>query len=216
MWTKHLLAICLAVLFSHQTICYAKVNNDKANNDNNWKYNASKAATLVWPIFFGGGTFFFSPIDGLDEHYPGYTFSGGLTIHIYEKDLIDTTDVFFFLDALYSYRAYEGFPQELHYHIKETSTDLAVGVGFRNLYVGGYIQFPVNTVVKVREWTIEDFEGLSRDPSFSFMGGLRATGKHFGVDIRLLLGQGPGQFLKRTFGEEHWLGQISLGLMGRI
>jgi len=209
MWTKHLLAIGLAVLLSHQTICHAKLHN------NDWKSQTRKAATLFWPIFFGGGTFFFNK-DNLDEHNPGYALSGGLTVHIKEKDLIDTIDVFFFIDALYSYRAYEGFPEELHYQIKESSADLAIGIGFENLYVGGYIQFPINTMVKVREWTAEDFDGLSRNTSFSFMGGLRATGKHLGVDLRLLLGQGPGQFLKRSFGEGHWLGQISLGLMGRI
>jgi len=210
MWTKHLLAICLAVLFSHQTICHAAKSQ---NND--WKSNTRKAASLVWPIFFGGGTFFFNN-RGPDEHYPGYALSGGLTIHLNEKDLIDTMDVFFFLDALYSFRSYEGFPQELHYQIEESSTDLAAGVGIRNIYIGGYIQFPINTMLKVREWTMEDFDGLSRNPSFSFMAGLRATGKHLGVDLRLLLGQGPGQFLKKSFGEGHWLGQISIGVMGRI
>jgi len=209
MRTKHLLATCLAVLLSHQTICYAKSNN------NGWKSQTRKAATFVWPIFFGGGTFFFNN-GGPDEHYPGYTFSGGLTIYAREKDFIDTIDVFCFIDALYSYRAYEGFPDELHYRIEENSVDLAVGVGFEYLYAGGYIQFPMNTFVKVREWTIEDFDELSRSPSFSFMGGIRMTGKHLGVDLRLLLGQGPGQFLNKSFGEGHWLGQISLGLMGRI
>jgi len=208
MWTKHLLAISLAILFSHHTICHAKLQKD-------WKSQTRQAATLFWPIFFGGGTFFFTQ-DGADQHYPGYVFSGGLTIYKKEKNLIDTIDVFFFMDALYSYRAYDGFPQELHYRIEETSADLAVGVGFRNLYAGGYIQFPVNTMVRVKEWTTEDLEGLSRSPSFSLMGGMRVTWKHFGVDLRLLLGQGPGQFLKKDFGDEHWLGQVSLGLMGRI
>jgi len=208
MWTKHLLAISLVVLFSHQTICHAKLQKD-------WKSKTREAATLFWPIFFGGGTFFFTS-DGADPHYPGYAFSGGLTLYAKEKDVIDTIDVFFFIDALYSYRAYEGFPQELHYRIEETSADLAVGVGFGNLYAGTYIQFPINTMVSVREWTTEDFDGLSRSPSFSFMGGMRMAGKHFGVDLRLLLGQGPGQFLKKSFGEDHWLGQISLGFMGRI
>jgi len=209
MWTKHLLAISIAVLLSHQTICYAKSHN------NEWKSKTRKAASFVWPIFFGGGTFFFNN-GGLDEHYPGYAFSGGLTIHASEKNFIDTIDVFCFIDALYSYRAYEGFPDELHYRIEETSVDLAVGVGFEYLYAGGYIQFPINTMLRVKEWTIEDFDELSRSPSFSFMGGLRTTGKHLGIDLRLLLGQGPGQFLKKSFGEGHWLGQISLGIMGRI
>jgi hypothetical protein len=208
MQTKHALAICLAVLLSHQTICHAKQQKD-------WKSKTREAASLVWPIFFGGGTFFFSQA-GTDQHYPGYALSGGLTLYANEKNVIDTMDVFFFIDALYSYRAYEGFPQELHYRIEETSADLAAAVGFGNIYAGGYVQFPLNTMVRVSEWTIEDFDGLSRSPSFSFMCGLRAAGKHLGIDIRLLLGQGPGQFLKKTFGDEHWLGQISLGFMARI
>jgi len=203
-----MLATCLAVLLSHQTICHAKLQKD-------WKTQTRKAATLFWPIFFGGGTFFFTQT-GADQHDPGYTLSGGLTLYTEEKNVIDTIDVFFFIDALCSYRAYDGFPQELHYRIEETSADLAVGVGFRNIYAGGYIQIPVNTIVRVREWTIEDFEGISRNPSFSLMGGMRITGKHLGIDARLLLGQGPGQFLKKSFGDEHWLGQISLGFMARI
>jgi hypothetical protein len=208
MWTKHVLAISLAVLLSHQPICHAKLQKD-------WKSKTREAATLFWPIFFGGGTFFFNK-DGLDNHDPGYTLSGGLTFYAKEKNVIDTIDVFFFIDALYSYRAYEGFPQLLHYRIEETSADLAVGVGFGNLYGGAYIQFPINTMVRVSEWTKEDFEGLSRNPSFSLMCGTRAAWKHFGVDLRLLLGQGPGQFLRKSFGDDHWLGQVSLGLMGRI
>jgi len=209
MWTKHLLAISLAVLLSHQTICHAKLQKD-------WKSKTREFASLVWPIFFGGGTFFFTKT-GVDQHYPGYAFSGGLTLYTKEKDVIDTMDVFFFMDALYSYRAYEGFPQEeFHYRIEETSADMAIGVGFGNLYAGTYIQIPINTTVRVSEWTIEDFEGLSRSPSFSLMGGMRVTGKHLGVDLRILLGQGPGQFLKKSFGDEHWLGQVSLGFMGRI
>jgi len=208
MRTKHLLATCLAILLSHQTICHAKLQKD-------WKTQTRQAATLFWPIFFGSGTFFFNN-NGMDKHDPGYVLSGGLTLFVKEKDVIDTIDVFFFIDALYSYRAYEGFPDELHYHIEETSADLAVGVGFGNLYGGAYIQFPINTIVRVSEWTIEDFDGLSRSPSFSLMGGMRAAWKHFGVDLRLLLGQGPGQFLKKDFGEDHWLGQISLGFMARI
>ncbi|MCL1956884.1 MAG: hypothetical protein FWF63_06140 [Fibromonadales bacterium] len=209
MWIKRSFAICLVVLFSHQTICHAKLHN------NDWKSQARKASSFVWPIFFGGGTFFFTQ-EGIDQHYPGYALSGGLTVYANEKNVIDTINVFFFIDALYSYRAYEGFPEELHYRIEETSADIAAGIGFGNLYAGGYIQFPINTMVRVKEWTKEDFEGLSRSPSFSLMGGLRMTGKHLGVDLRVLLGQGPGQFLKRSFGEEHWLGQISLGFMGRI
>jgi hypothetical protein len=209
MQIKRLFLICLAVLLSLQTICHAKAHKD------GWKSKTRQAASLVWPIFFGGGTFFFTQT-GTDQHYPGYTFSGGLTFYAKEKNVIDTVDVFFFIDALYSYRAYDGFPQELHYRIEETSADLAAGVGFGNLYVGCYVQIPVNTMVKVSEWTIEDFDGLSRSPSFSLMGGLRVTGKHLGIDARLLLGQGPGQFLRKSFGDDHWLGQISLGFMARI
>jgi hypothetical protein len=209
MQIKRLFAVCLAVLLSHQTICHAKVQK------NSWKTKTREAASIVWPIVFGSGTFFFTQA-GADQHYPGYALSGGLTFYVKEKNVIDTLDAFFFLDALYSYRAYEGFPQELHYQIKENSADLAVGVGFENIYAGCYVQIPINTMVRVSEWTIEDFDGLSRSPSFSFMGGLRITGNRLGIDARLLLGQGPGQFLRKSFGDEHWLGQISLGLMGRI
>lgn len=211
MRTKHLLAIILVVLLSHQSVCHAK---DKGSEGSGFKSGALKAASMIWPVFFGGGSFFFSP-NGPDSHYPGYAFSGGLTFLVKEKNLIDTTDIFCFVDALYSYRDYKGFPEKLHYKIEEKSADLAVGIGFANFYAGGYIQFPINTVVNVEEWTKEDFKGLERSTSFSFMGGMRATGKHLGIDIRLLLGQGPGQFLSSSFGD-HWLGQISLGLMGRI
>jgi len=208
MWTKHLLATCLAILLSHQTICHAKLQKD-------WKHQTRQATSLVWPIFFGGGTFFFTK-EGPDSHYPGYALSGGLTFHVNEKDFIDTMDVFFFTDILYSSRVYDGFPQEVHYSIEENSADLAIGAGFGNLYAGAYLQIPLNTTIKVKEWTIEDFDGLSRSLSFSFMCGMRITGKHLGVDARLLLGQGPGQFLKKSLGDDHWLGQISLGFMARI
>jgi len=206
---KHLFLICLAVLLSHQTICYAKTTKST------WKSKPREFASIVWPIVFGGGSFFFNK-DAIDEQYPGYTFSGGLSFYKKEKDMIDTIDVFIFMDVLYSYRAYKGFPQELHYRIEENSADLAIGIGFGGLYAGGYIQFPINTAIRVKEWTAEDFEGLSRSTSFSLMGGWRITGKHLGVDLRLLLGQGPGQFLKKDFGDDHWLGQLSLGFMGRF
>jgi len=209
MQIKRLFLICLAILLSNQTICHAK----KSKTD--WKSKASEFTSIIWPIVYGGGTFFFTQ-NGVDKHDPGYALSGGLTFNVKEKNAIDTIDVFFFVDALYSYRAYEGFPQGLHYRIEESSADLAVGVGFWNFYAGCYIQAPVNTMVRVSEWTIEDFDRLSRSTSFSFMGGLRLTGRNLGVDVRLLLGQGPGQFLKKSFGNEHWLGQISLGLMGRL
>jgi len=209
---KRLLLICFVLLLSNQTICHAKTPPK-----NNWKSKAREFTSIVWPIFFGGGTFFFTK-DGIDEHYPGYTLSGGLTFNVKEKDVIDTMDVFFFIDALYSYRAYEGFPQELHYKIEENSADLAAAVGFGYFYAGCYVQFPLNTMIRVREWTINDFEknSLSRNTSFSLMGGMRATGKHLGVDLRLLLGQGPAQFLSKSLGEGHWLGQISLGIMARL
>jgi len=207
---KRLFLIFLAVLLSQQTICYAKTPPK-----NNWKTKTREFTSIIWPIFFGGGTFFFNP-DGIDSQNPGYALSGGLTFFVKEEDIIDTTDVFFFVDALYSYRAYDGFPQEVHYKIEENSADIAVGVGFDYFYVGCYIQVPTNTIISVREWTIEDFEGLSRSTSFSLMGGLRAAGKHLGIDLRALLGQGPGQFMKKSLGDDHWLGQISLGLMARI
>jgi len=208
---KRIFFILLAILLS-QAICHAK-----APPKNKWKTQTRSFASMLWPIVYGGGTFFFNQ-DGVDEHNPGYAISGGLTFNLKEKDIIDTLDVFFFIDALYSYRAYKGFPQEIHYQIKENSADLAVGVGFNYFYVGCYIQVPTNTIVKVSDWTIDDFNehDLSRSTSFSLMTGFRGTGKHLGADIRLLLGQGPGQFLNKSFGNEHWLGQISIGLMARI
>jgi len=199
---KRLFFICFAILLSHQTICHAK---------------SSKSASIIWPIFFGGGTFFFTP-DSVDQHYPGYTFSGGLTLYVDERNIniMDKMNLFFFIDALYSYRAYDGFPQEVHYRIEENSADLAVGVGSKGFYAGCYIQVPTNTMIRVSEWTMEDFDGLSRNPSISLMGGLRVAGRHLGIDARILLGQGPGQFLRKSFGEDHWLGQITLGIMARI
>jgi hypothetical protein len=170
------------------------------------KTSKSGKGYYFWPIFFGGGTFFFSEA-GLDEHWPGYSISGGLTFSIYEKDLS------FFADALYSYRAYDGFPQPLHYRMRETTADLALAVGLETLYIGGYAQFPLNTRLRVSEWTMEDFNGLSRTPSFYLMGGIRIVRKNLGLDLRLLLGQGPGQFLSKDLGD-HWLGQISLGFTG--
>jgi len=168
----------------------------------------------VWPVFFGGGTFFFSE-QGLDQHWPGYSLSGGVTFSIFERSVVfydREGNLFFFADALYSYRAYDGYPETLHYRIEETSADLAAAVGFANFYLGAYVQFPLYATIAVREWTIEDFKGLSRTPSFSLMGGFRIVGNHLGLDARILLGQGPGQFLRKAFGD-HWLGQISLGLM---
>jgi len=190
-----LFAICLAVL-TLQTVYAAEKKSNRTYS--------------IWPIFFGGGTFFFSGT-GPDAHYPGYSFSGGLSASLYTKFAT------FFTDILYSYRAYDGFPELLHYRIEETSGDLAICVApgaLEPFYIGGYIQLiPINTMIRVREWTLDDFNGISRTPSFYIMGGARMMGKRLGVDARLLLGPGPGQFLKREFGD-HWLGQISLGITG--
>jgi len=204
MQTKRLILIFLAILLSHQTICHAKQQKGSKSKTNEF-------IPAIMPIVFGGGTFFFTPA-GLDQHYPGYTLSGGLSFYANEKDLIDTMDVSIFIDALYSYRAYDGIPAELHYRIEETSLDIAAGIGLSNLYVGCYVQTPVKTMVRVSEWTIEDYDGLARKSSFSFMGGYRIVGKRLGFDARLLLGQGPGQFLRKSMGDS-WLGQFSLGIM---
>jgi hypothetical protein len=195
---KCLLAILLAF-----SVCSAKQQQSLMDM---LKTSKSGKGYYFWPIFFGGGTFFFSET-GLDEHWPGYLLSGGLTLSIYEGNIS------FFSDVLYSYRSYDGFPQLLHYKIDETTADLAIAVGLENLYIGGYVQFPLTTRLGVREWTMEDFNGLSRTPSFSLMGGIRIAKKNLGLDLRLLLGQGPGQFLSKELGD-HWLGQVSLGVMG--
>jgi hypothetical protein len=204
---RHLAAILLVVLFSNQTDCHAQFLDNMFK-----KKSKTGVGYYVWPIFFGGGTFFFSE-QGLDQHWPGYSLSGGITFSILERN-VDfykyNGNLFFFTDALYSYRVYDGYPQSLHYRIEETTADLAAGAGFANFYLGAYIQFPIHAEIRVREWTIEDFKGLSRTPSFSLMGGFRIVGTHLGLDARFLLGQGPGQFLRKAFGD-HWLGQISLG-----
>jgi len=205
---KHLIVILFLVLFSNQTDCHAQFLDNVFK-----KKSKTGMGYYVWPIFFGGGTFFFSEL-GLDQHWPGYLLSGGVTFSVLERN-VDfykyNGNLFFFVDALYSYRAYDGYPQSLHYHIEETTADLAAAVGFANFYLGAYAQFPVHAEIRVREWTIEDFKGLSRTPSFSLMGGFRIVGNHLGLDARILLGQGPGQFLRKAFGD-HWLGQISLGV----
>jgi hypothetical protein len=195
---KCLIAILLAI-----SICPAKQSQSFLDMI---KDSKTGAGYYLWPIFYGGGTFFFSGL-GVDDHWPGYALSGGLTFSIYDKDLS------FFADALYSYRNYDGYPQPSHYHIEETTAAIAAGIGLGTLYLGGYMQFPLYTIGRVKEWTIEDFDGMSRTPSFSLMCGMRITRKHLGLDLRLLLGQGPGQFLKDSLGD-HWLGQISLGVMG--
>jgi len=189
-----LFAICLAVL-SLQTVYAAEKKIGKTY--------------YVWPIFFGGATFFFSG-DGPDAHYPGYSLSGGVSASL------ATRFATFFTDVLYSYRAYDGFPESVHYRIEETSGDLAIAVmPWQPFYVGGYIQlFPINTKIRVKEWTLDDFNGISRSPSFSIMGGARLMGKYFGLDARLLLGPGPGFFLGRRELGDHWIGQISVGITG--
>ncbi|MCL2206785.1 MAG: hypothetical protein FWB90_01665 [Fibromonadales bacterium] len=205
---KFLVALFFALLLSSQSVCHAQFFDNAFK-----KKSKTGVGYYFWPIFFGGGTFFFSE-ENLDSHPPGYTFSGGVTFSIFERKVNFMEyegNLFFFADALYSFRAYEGYPQELHYHIEETTMDLAVGVGFNNIYIGALAQLPNYATIKVREWTIEDFKGLSRDPSFSFICGFRIVGDHLGIDIRLLLGQGPGQFLSKAFGD-HWLGQLSVGI----
>ncbi|MDR2731844.1 MAG: hypothetical protein LBB36_01335 [Fibromonadaceae bacterium] len=202
---KYLLLICIAVLFSQQNANSAQYE-PQSLVDLLKQTKPARKGYYFWPIFFGGGTFFFSE-EGLDHHYPGYSLSGGLTFSMYEGD------IFFFGDALYSYRVYDGFPQPLNYRIEETTADIAAGIGLTIFYAGAYIQFPMNTKLRVSEWTVEDFEGLSRTPSFSLMCGVRIAKKHLGMDVRILLGQGPGQFLGKDFGD-HWLGQISLGFTG--
>jgi len=207
MWIKHLIVILFLVLFSNQTDCHAQFLDNMFK-----KKSKTGVGYYVWPIFFGGGTFFFSE-QGPDEHWPGYSLSGGITFSIFERSVVfydREGNLFFFADALYSYRAYDGFPQSLHYRIEETTADIAAAVGFANFYLGAYAQFPLYATIAVREWTIEDFNGLSRTPSFSLMGGFRIVGDHLGLDARILLGQGPGQFLGKAFGDR-WLGQISLG-----
>ena len=135
------------------------------------------------------------------------------TSDVFKNSRTGEGDLSFFTDVLYSYSLYEGYPQSVHYRIDESTADLALGVGLEVFYLGGYAQFPLKTELRVSEWTIEDFDGLSRTPSFSFMGGMRIAKKNFGVDLRLLLGQGPGQFISKKLGD-HWLGKISLGVMG--
>jgi hypothetical protein len=196
---KHLLLIILLTFFS---LCSAAQSafTDLLKNER------SSRSFYLWPVFFGGGTFFFSET-GFDQQLPGYSFSGGLTFFVYEGNIS------FFTDALYSYRDYEGFPQSAHYRMEESTADLAIAARYEVYYLGGYVQFPLNTSIRVREWTMEDFTGISRSASFSLMGGVRITKKHLGLDLRFLFGQGPGQFLSKGLGD-HWLSQISVGIMG--
>jgi hypothetical protein len=209
MGIKCFLAIFLAVLLSNQAVCHAQFADNFFK-----KKSKTGVGYYIWPVFFGGGTFFFSEA-GLDQHWPGYSLSGGVTFSMFERNVSFQEyqgNLGFFIDALYAYRAYDGFPQGLNYRIEETTADLAAGLSFLDFYLGAYIQLPVHAAIRVREWTIEDFDGLSRTPSFSLMGGARIVGDHIGIDARLLLGQGPGQFLSKAFGDR-WLGQLSLGLL---
>ncbi|MCL2101293.1 MAG: hypothetical protein FWH22_06220 [Fibromonadales bacterium] len=200
---KYLLAIILAVLFSQQSVYASKFNFDELVRKRKIKDTAEFS---VWPIFYAGGTFFFTELE-VEQHYPGYTLSGGLTLNMHYSEIL------FFTDALYSHRAYDGVPGTLNYRIEETSIDLAIGAGLNGLYIGGYAQFPMQAKIRVNEWTWEDFDGLTRNPSLALIGGYRRTGKYLGIDARILLGQGPGQFLRNSFGN-NFLGQISLGFMG--
>jgi hypothetical protein len=198
MQIKCLLAVLLAFY-----VCSAK------EEEQSWDYvfkNTKSGSYYFWPIIFGSGTFFFS-MSSIDDHWPGYSLSGGGTFSMHKEKL------FFITDVLYSYRSYDGYPQTLHYEIGETTADLALAIGYDIYYLGGYTQFPVTTKLRVREWTTEDFDGISRSISFAFIAGARVAKKNFGFDIRLLLGQGPGQFLSKDFGD-HLLGQVSLGFMG--
>jgi hypothetical protein len=211
MRNRGLFAICL-ILLLQQTVCGAQSSLSDNPFLNLFQKKTVKPGFhfYAWPVFFGGGTLFFSE-KGPDSHYPGYSFSGGLTFSVYEEYIS------FFTDVLYSYRAYDGTPASdvspVHFRIEETTADLALGVAYQIFYIGGYAQFPMNTMIKVREWTLDDFNGISRTPSFYFMGGIRTVGKHLGLDVRFLLGQGPGQFLRSSLGD-HWLSQVSLGIMG--
>lgn len=199
MRTKFLFAVFFAILFSQHGICHAK------KPESEFRFS-------IWPVIFGSGTFFFTEL-GPEEKKPGYSVSGGATIILNEP--IMQTSVTLFADALLSYRAYDGFSDRITYEISETTADFDLAAGIDNWYIGIYSQFPVSARVKVREWTMDDFKGFSRTPSFSLMGGYRLIGEHLGLDARLLLGQGPGQFLKKAFGES-WLGQLSLGVMVTI
>jgi hypothetical protein len=155
---------------------------------------------------FGGGTFLLFN-EGADLRSSGYLFSGGTTIHV------GTGEIAFFSDILYSFRAYDGYPSDIHYNIKELSTDIALAVALGDLYAGGYIRFPMNTVIKVDEWTLEDFGNTSTSPSFYLMGGARKRWKHVGLDGRILIGQGAGQYVSGRSLGDNLLSQISVGFM---
>jgi hypothetical protein len=204
------LLICL-LLFSQQAVFSAQL--DQARHEEPslveiiMQATKGKAGFYICPIFFGGGNILFAE-ESVDM--AGYALSGGLTSSIYKGKL------FVFGDALYSYRVLDR-SQDLNYRIEENTADLAVGIGVDAVYIGGYAQFPINTMLKVNEWTIEDFEGISRGPSVSFMLGWRMTLRltkfaRMGIDARFLIGQGPGQFLRKSLGD-NVLTQISLGVM---
>lgn len=201
-YLKYVLTILCFVLFSYNNI-YAKSTGSKNSKNSSDK---KTERYYIWPVIYGGGSFFFDEL-GPAKHLPGYLLSGGGTFALNESGFV------FFADVLFSYRDYEGYPQKVDYHVKEVTADLALAAGVPNFFYGGvYIQFPLSTSLSVSQWTIEDFDSVSRYPSFSFMGGFRLKGEHLGVDIRLLLGQGPGQYLSKSLGD-NWLGQLSVGFM---
>ncbi|MDR0517257.1 MAG: hypothetical protein LBH25_09470 [Fibromonadaceae bacterium] len=209
MRNKCVLLICL-LLFSQQAAHSAQSEKQLSIVETITQAMKGKVGFYFWPVFFGGGNMLLTEEKA---DIAGYVFSGGLTASIYKGEL------FFFGDALYSYRVLDR-SQALNYRIEEHTTDLALGVGVDAVYVGGYVQFPMNTMLKVSEWTMEDFEGISRVPSVSFMLGWRMTLRltkiaRLGIDARLLIGQGPGQFLKKSLGDNAF-SQISLGIMGGI
>jgi|GEM_PF-1909496 len=217
MHIKLLLAISLAVVLSGCAPSEPKTKTTKRVVVVHEVKEVKKEPTTghyIWPIFFGSGSFFFSEM-GPAFHMPGYGFSGGLTASYFLRDfgaLDYRGNLFAFSDLLYSFRSYDGHPQKVKYHIDESTVDLAFGGGFRSTYIGGYLQFPNKATVRVRDWTIEDFRGLDRSTSFSFMFGYRMTAKYMGIDFRFLLGQGPGSFLSSSLGD-YWLGQVSVGVM---
>jgi len=214
---KYLLAISLAVVLSSCAPAQPKTTTKKVVKVIEVQEVKKEPTTgiYIWPIFFGSTTFFFSEM-GPALQLPGYGFSGGATFSMFQRDFglfSYVGNLFFFTDLLYSYRSYDGHPQKLHYSFKENTLDFALAGGYNNAYIGGYLQFPNKATVRVREWTHDDFDRIDRSTSFSFMLGYRMTGRFLGADVRLLLGQGPGQFMSSAFGD-HWLGQLSLGIMG--
>jgi len=225
---KRILIALFAILFLQQAI-YSKesvpILFKTKKYDTNWSLD-------IWPVFFGGGNFFYSSEEGFESHWPGYALSGGLTISPYyftkKMQVMATNEdgttsrknvggeiTFFFADILYSYRNYNGFPQHFDYHIEETSMDFALGLGFLGVYIGSCVQIPLASKITVKDWTLDDFNGLSRSPSFYGIFGYRRAGRFLGVDFRVSIGQGPGHFLSNRFGDR-LLTHVSLGIMGGL